>query len=196
MPIKNKRRIALVLVAAALTEASVHPATATEFDFSYTGLSGGAAINAAIIYSGATITEFKGTSTGLSAYGLGPSFDMTTGLTTTSLYYASPAAWVYEFTYNGGTILNVASDNITDFQQWSANPSQRVSTARINAPGTVQTVPYGGGSIAATPAPVPGSGPLSYLALAVGILLYNRKRLLGMASSLTIRLSHRASARS
>ncbi len=201
MIIKNKRGIAPGLVVAALGVVSVHSASATEFDFSYSGLTGGAAINAAIIYSGATITEFKGTSSGLSAYGLGSNFDITSGITTGNVYYGGSSSWVYEFDYAGsnGDRLNIASDQATDQTQQALTPTQHFQQASISTipfPPTSINLPYGSGSLAATPAPVPGSGPLSYLALAVGILLYNRKRLLGMASSLTIRLSHRASARS
>ncbi len=52
----------------------------------------------------------------------------------------------------------------------------------------------GGLTQALAPAPVPGAGPLSYLALAVGILLYKRKMLFGMAKTFAGRLSGKASA--
>ncbi len=182
MIILAKRGISPFLALAALSIGSVLPATATEFDFSYTGLSGGASLTGALIYTGTSVTEFKGTSSGLTSVGLGSTFDITSGITTSDIYYSGPTHWLYEIFYAGRGELNISSDSTTDGTLVAPVGAHDVLTPAIYGGGNSVNLPYGGGTlITATPAPTPGTGPYSWLALILAGVWINRKKMKALA---------------
>jgi hypothetical protein len=157
----------LVWVAASLALwcGSSAPALAQTFDFTF---SGAAADDSGLITNGILtlnssghVTTASGTLSGVSPGNDGGAFQLFYSYN--GNYYNSSNDYHFEFaatTSGGGDTIEIDSGNTSEI--FTNDNSTYMGLSTVNEQ---------------TPAPIPGSGPLSYLVLGFGGLFINRKRL-------------------
>ncbi len=160
-------------------------ASAQTFNFTFSG--GGATISAGtVLVSAGNITSISGTASGLTGAGIGDgAFIFNTSLFTGTFSYTSPA------NYSVDVFTNSGSAPYNEF--FLSNGSSQVNKTN----GGSQTIFFGSSTFsnaAASPAPVPGAGTLSWLVMGFGIAIVRRKAISAVLRSAYSRIAGRASA--
>ena len=159
--IGSAKALVLVWISLAVCCGSAAPASAQTYDFSFTG-SGVTIMNGILVLSGQYVISASGTLSGVSSSADDGTFQLDSSFN--SLYYNTSNNYHLEF-----DVITTPGGGVDTVDLLSG-----VNASVVEAGGN----PYNGTSVVtSTPAPIPGSGPLSYLALGLGGLFINRKRL-------------------
>ncbi len=175
-------------------------ASATAYNFSFNGGAFGV-ISGVFQITGTTVTSASGNTTG-SALGGNGAVSLAGSAGASGIF---GRAISYTLQTVGATGPYFPNDQGPVPREFDINSGSAVFALFMNGVGGSDTITNGTGgnplgseslTSAAAPAPVPGAGTLSWLALALGGLWIKRRTLSGLASTLTGRFSRRASAKS
>ncbi len=178
---------------AGLFTANVETASAQTYDFTFSCGAGCGITNGVVTVLTGTVQSVSGTLIGVPAVLHGAA----------SFSYALPNQFVWLYTdptnymmdvYSGPFEINIGAgmdlSNCYNEQSGCSWSTEKLYVGGSSLAGSSTM------TLASTPAPVPGSGPLSYLAGALIVLGIKRKRLIGQARSLAGRLSSLRRAKS
>ncbi len=166
------------------------PVRAQTYDFTFTGTSGCVVCGitqGVFTFAGGNFTSFSGVANGLSAEGLADGSFFLSPITSSS--YNGQTAPFYYYIVDGvsntsGLSVEIALGGVNNFPSY----------VRLNS-GTFALVQGGPSTVVAqTPAPIPGTGALSWLAFGLIGLCYRRKAISAALRSARARIAGRASA--
>ena len=203
------RTFALVLAACILLLTySVRQASAQTYNFSFSGSTWGIS-SGSVTFSGISITSITGNFSGLANQGIA------TGTQTFATFGVNSAKLVSATDYYFDVSLNNSNSNAPElfFGDGNSFSTYCGGNSCNNNGGTLQSgvdllgTPGGSGTqivtalcgtacalTAASPAPVPGAGTLSWLVLGLGVVIVRRKAISAMLRSAYSRIAGRASA--